>query len=627
MKLRFKAIALTFLIIFISTNLISCKSSSSSSSTSSETSSETSSDETSSSESNETDDSASSDSSTSDSDESSDSESTESTESSETTTEVTPEYKLKITITGLEGDVELQESSSSESVSSSTNETVQLTNTFESGETYSVSVSSDPINQECVLDSSSGTFSDADVTLTVTCTSKSWTHPSAVSEALNFDYSTDEVFEVKMSGNKSGDLIVAWTQVDADDGDMVRNLYVATYIDGTWTKPTLASENINPSSGVSTSYDAAYEISVEMNEDSDAMVVWRQKDTNGDSQIFVSHFKDGSWTHPTDSDDNLSPDTTGATKPSLAFSDNGNAVVAWVQNDSSSDKQVYISEYKSGSWTNPSGLNDFINPTGSAAANYAPSVDMNDDGNAVVTYVQENSSGDSELFVSLLMNGTWSHPATNDDYISPQGGNNVRENIAKINNSNEILIAYIKRYNGEQEVYYSEYDGSTWSHPTDMDDFISFSDSVSVFDIALNDDGDAMIIWNQTSSSGNYNLFLSHKTDDSWDHPTDNSDTIGLSSSVDWAFHFADVEIDKNGQAIIAFLVSGDLQFAEYRNSKWQLPTDLTDHEDILSESTGVAKDQDGYSIVMDDNGNAHFVGMYDTDELGSNAIFYSSFK
>ena len=69
------------------------------------------------------------------------------------------------------------------------------------------------------------------------------------------------------------------------------------------------------------------------------------------------------------------------------MSSNGDAVIVWTQSDGS-NRQVFKSEYRSGVWTNPSGLDDNISPDGQDA--YYPQVATNSSGEAGIVWYQSD---------------------------------------------------------------------------------------------------------------------------------------------------------------------------------------------------------------------------------------------
>jgi hypothetical protein len=52
-----------------------------------------------------------------------------------------------------------------------------------------------------------------------------------------------------------------------------------------------------------------------------------------------------SWTHPADVTDNISPDGEDGSAPQVAMENNGNAIITWLQSDGSKT-QIFMSEYR-----------------------------------------------------------------------------------------------------------------------------------------------------------------------------------------------------------------------------------------------------------------------------------------
>jgi hypothetical protein len=176
--------------------------------------------------------------------------------------------------------------------------------------------------------------------------------------------------------------------------------------------------------------------------------------------------------------------------------ENGNAIVAWHQSDGSYN-QIFISEYRGGDWTHPADLTDNISPGGQSAS--SPLVAMDNNGNAVVVWGQSDGSY-NQIFMSEYRGGDWTHPAGLTDNISPDD-DTWGHQVAMDNNGNAIVV-----WNGyDGSTYYgtfmSEYRNGAWSHP-------SFSDCIHAdgsdgWDpvVAMGDNGDAVITWYQSDGS------------------------------------------------------------------------------------------------------------------------------
>ena len=76
-----------------------------------------------------------------------------------------------------------------------------------------------------------------------------------------------------------------------------------------------------------------------------SVVAWMNPDLS-DYQIYKSEYREGGWTHPDDFDDNISPGGSRAENPRIAMDDNGNAIIIWRQKNETGTFQVFKREYR-----------------------------------------------------------------------------------------------------------------------------------------------------------------------------------------------------------------------------------------------------------------------------------------
>ena len=185
-----------------------------------------------------------------------------------------------------------------------------------------------------------------------------------------------------------GDHAITLTATDGEGaaGSDVVNISVKT-----WTHPTGLTDNISPdgSSAAATYHQVA------MDNSGNAIITWSQSDGSTD-QIFKSEYRGGAWSHPTDITDNISPDGQYAWYPQVAMDDSGNAIITWQQSDGST-LQIFMSEYRGGTWSHPADLTDNISPDGQDA--FYPEAAMDDNGNAIITWYQSDGTND-QIFMS-----------------------------------------------------------------------------------------------------------------------------------------------------------------------------------------------------------------------------------
>ncbi len=105
-------------------------------------------------------------------------------------------------------------------------------------------------------------------------------------------------------------------------------------------------------------------------------------------------------------------------------------------------------------WTNPASLTDNISPDGQDAA--YPQVAMDDNGNAVIVWDQSDGIN-SQIFKSEYRNGAWTNPALLTDNISQDGQSADSPQVAMDNNGNAVIVWQQYDGNGNNQIFKSEY--------------------------------------------------------------------------------------------------------------------------------------------------------------------------
>ncbi|MCI5071544.1 hypothetical protein MRY82_01200 [bacterium] len=436
---------------------------------------------------------------------------------------------------------------------------------------------------------------------------REWIHPSSDEDFVSLQ--GQDAGSAEVATDASGNAIVAWKQNEGND-----RIMIGEYRNGTWTWPTSIDDNINPGTSDTDSP------SIAMDDDGNAIVVWEQEE-GSDYNIFISEYRNGSWTHPADTNDYISPNSGSLYDAEVAMDNNGNAIVAWIGYDGADD-QVFISEYRNGSWTHPADADDNISPDGQDV--YDMEVAMDDNGNAIIVWEQYNGT-DDQIFISEYRNGSWTHPADLNDFISVTGEESDDPEIAMDNNGNAIIVwtQYIETPDVER-VYMSEYRNGSWTHPADEDDYISVTSSDDTYDptVAMDNDGNAIIVWYQNDSSEDQQVFMSEYRNGSWDHPSSLSDNISPDGED---VYDVQVAMDNNGNAIIAWdQYDGEndqIFMSEYRNGKWDHPDSINDNISPDSDD-----DTDDPIITMSDSGNAFITWDQYLTDGDFDAVFISQY-
>ena len=335
----------------------------------------------------------------------------------------------------------------------------------------------------------------------------SWTHPADLDDHLNLGPGGTFGGPAKIAMSSSGETVIIWSQ-NIPSGPM--RTFISEYRNDSWAHPA------DTTAYISAVVSACYDPQASMNDSGETILTWVQRIAMGstDYNIAKSEYRNGSWTHQSGTDDYISPDGYGyERKPISAISDNGDAVIVWRQatkNDKfDTDSKVFMSEYRNGSWTHPAGLDDFIGLPGEDTPAQDPEVAMDDNGNTIIVWGQMDAPGSSHLYMSQYENGTWTHPGT-DDYISPDGTTGISDYQVALTGKGDAIVVWLQRDgSGDKQLFMSEYRGGVWTHPASTNDFISIAgQEVYDVDLAMDDNGNAIIVWRQYD--GTYDrLFMS----------------------------------------------------------------------------------------------------------------------
>jgi len=362
-----------------------------------------------------------------------------------------------------------------------------------------------------------------------------WTYPSSLSDNISPD--GQSAYDPQVAMDNNGNAIIVWYQ---SDGAKFQ-IFKSEYHGGVWTHPGLLSDNISPNG------QNAENPQVAMDNNGNAIIVWQQSDGSY-LQIFKSEYRGGVWTNPSSLINNISPNGQNAAYPQVAMDNNGNAIIVWFQSDGAKN-QIFMSEYRSGAWTNPSSLSDNISPDGQDAAD--PQVAMNDNDNAIIVWYQYDKAN-WQIFKSEYRNGTWKHPTSLGTNISPDGQDAAGPQVAMDNNNNAIIVWY--QYDGTYDrIFKSEYRSSAWKNPTSLSDNISPDGQSALYpQVAMDNNGNTIITWQQ-SDGLNWQICKSEFRSGAWTHPTSPSDNISPDGRD---AEYPQVAMDNNGNAIIVWYQS-----------------------------------------------------------------------
>jgi uncharacterized protein YpmB len=339
-----------------------------------------------------------------------------------------------------------------------------------------------------------------------------------------------------------------------------------------------------------------------MDNNGNAIIVWQQSD-GANYQIFKSEYRNGIWTNPANLSDNISPNGTDAYYPQVAMDDNGNAIIVWFQRDTDMNFQIFKSEYRGGVWTNPSSITDYISLDGQQAVLSMAAIDNN--GNAIIVWRQNDGAND-QIFKSEYRSGVWHNPASLSDHISISGQDAGDPHVTMDNNGNAIIV-WRQNDGANLQIFKSEYRSGTWHNPTSLSDHISPNGQDAAEwppQVAMDDNGNAIIVWDQ-SDGANDQIFKSEYRSGTWHNPASLSDNISPNGQD---AELPQVAMDDNGNAIIVwdqYISNGGLRQifkSEYRSGTWHDPANLSNYISLNGQ------DANDPHVAMNDSGNAIIV-------------------
>ena len=332
----------------------------------------------------------------------------------------------------------------------------------------------------------------------------SWTHPASTTDYIspNTPYVWRHAYsqQVAMGGDEHA--VIVWHQ----GVGTIRQIFASLYQDGHWDHPGTLAEFISVPN-----YDAMYPQAA-MNRNGEVLVTWQQKDQDNKNQIFVAHYTKNpadvwSWDTPVLPQDNISPDGYNAEVPMVSMNDDGDAIIIW-----KSDDKLYKSEYINDVWNNPVDMDSYLNPPGVDIETgfYYYDVAMDNSGNAIIIWIQRNQTTHVfDLFKSEKRGGIWSHPATENSFLAAC----VESPAVAMDNNGNALVAWTgyKEVSGTRYryVFMQEYRNGSWGEITTISPPSSATSSIRFIDIAMSDNGNAIITWGQGPTTSEEEIYKS----------------------------------------------------------------------------------------------------------------------
>lgn len=315
-----------------------------------------------------------------------------------------------------------------------------------------------------------------------------------------------------------------------------------------WTLPTSLADNISFSSSEVTG------ISVSMNQYGDSIVTWAQPDESGKNRLYKNEFRNRTWFSPSSITDSFSFIGGDAFEHASAINAQGDAFIGWLQSDGIFN-QAYMAQYADDRWIYPASISDRMSIPGSDAISGTNAfvVRSNDQGDMVAAWIQKDGD-DRQVFKSSYKDGVWTFPESISDNISPDEANDSIVNVdLALNQMGDYVIVWDQSDGSNNQIFKFEYRNGIASYPTSLSTNISKSgSSANNPKVAMDDAGNTIIVWYQydAETGGHRQIFRSEYRDGSWNHPdslTDNISANGLDA------YYPAISMNNLGHAILVW--------------------------------------------------------------------------
>ncbi len=273
-----------------------------------------------------------------------------------------------------------------------------------------------------------------------------------------------------------------------------------------------------------------------------------------------------------------------ATNPQIAMDNNGNAIVVWQQVDSSGNQSILANRYSAGAWGGAVWLEA---GTGQATN---PQVAMSSSGNAIAVWSQVDSSGNQSILANRYSTGAWGGAV----WLEAGAGDASDPQIAMDNNGNAMVVWQQVDSSGSMSIFANYYSAGVWGGVTLFESAIGTASNPQ---IAMDINGNAIVGWEQWDSSGNHkSILVNLYSDGSWE-PYTLFTSEGL--VIIWDLQ---IGMDNNGHAIAAWVqhpTAGPHEiYARYYSAGAWEPVERLSYIEPC-EKPQIAIDNNGNAIVI----------------------------
>ena len=417
---------------------------------------------------------------------------------------------------------------------------------------------------------------------------------------------TGGAFAAQLAVDKNGDALAVWRQWDGARYNIWSNLFTP---DNGWSNAKLVeTDNIGGAITPQIAFDP----------NGNAMAVWSQSDGIQYS-VWANRYKPGSgWGVPELVEEEK---TGGASDPQIAIDASGNALVVWKQSDSNGVRRVWANRSASGARWNPGAAELIENGAGTISS---PQIAFDSSGNAMAVWSQWDGTR-YNIWANLNspIDG-WDADAAKMIEADNEGDAYTPQ-IAFDVNGNALAVWYQFDRNGKSSIWANRYSsgsgpGSGW-HSAEK---IEADDTGNVLSpqIAIGPDGDALVVWSQSRNGGTDNIWSNRYTAGSGPNSGWNTNAAQLIETVDTGDASSpQIAFDPEGNALAVWYQTDGTRYDIWAN-RYIPGRGWGTAELIEFDKLG---DAENPQIAIDSSGNA--LAVWEQSDGAINNIVSNRFK
>jgi hypothetical protein len=377
-------------------------------------------------------------------------------------------------------------------------------------------------------------------------------------------------------------------------GKSIIREYVSTFttrVDA-WSEP----ERIN----VENEY--AYSPHVSMDDDNNAFILWWQY-ADSASAILRKEYQNGSFSTIPDVMSMTAFSQKYVDYPQVAMNKKGKAVVFWIELDGVLYR-LYSSTFEAGTWSKPVAVSDAAGGISNAK------IALSENGSALLAWLQTENEDPSTTRVrfSLLKNDTWSPPES----IGEPEGIPYEFQLA-ISSSGKAIIAWTEQCSINYvltfgRIFRKEYNGESWGSTERLNNYTytigSLLTSTIDPEIIMEENGDAIMVWCQkektSAEAGDQyvsRIYKSERHNGVWDEKPAILSREGVDASR------PKIAMNRFGDAQILWLEKEQTYGISRHNGIWDIQPEYIFTLSVCTDSDGT-----GYHMVMDSSGKVRIL-------------------